>query len=64
MPTEHLGHIHHSGKSLCHTPVFIRIIALLRWAVERLAVQAPFWLGLVKSVCRAPIGSGIVRAGA
>ena len=41
MPTEDLGHIHHSRNGLYFPRVFrfvsIRIIAPLQWAVERLA---------------------------
>lgn len=41
MPTEDLGHIHHSGNGLGFPRVSrfvsIQIIAPLRWAVERLA---------------------------
>lgn len=41
MPTEDLGPLHHSGNGLFFPPafrsIFIRIIAPLRWAVERLA---------------------------
>lgn len=78
MPTEHLGHIHHSGNYLCYTPVFMQIIVLRRWAVERLAFLPLFGPGVVTRalrlierrqtnggfVCDAPIGSGMVRAGA
>lgn len=44
MPTEDLGHIHHSGNGLGFPRVFrfvsIQIIAPLWWAVERLAERS------------------------